>query len=79
MKRRAVRERTVEWSGVVCKQHVLSRERTKYHFTKPHTIYNLSSVCVLFVVVVGEKRGRGGSFSVEVCRGVYWKHPFVKH
>jgi hypothetical protein len=43
----------VEWSGLQA-THVLSRERTKYHFTKPHTVYNLTSVCfvLIFVVVV---------------------------
>jgi hypothetical protein len=35
----------VEWSGLQV-THVLSRERTKYHFTKPHTQYTTS---VLFV------------------------------
>jgi hypothetical protein len=79
MKRRAKqRERTVEWSDLQV-THVLSRERERENelsfYQIAHTVYNLSSMCVLFVLLLlllSEKRKntekeRRSSFScVEV-------------
>jgi hypothetical protein len=67
---RAERERTeesrVEWSGVECKQHVLSRERTKYHFTQ-----TTHSVVVVVVRKRKKHREERKGEALFLCRNEY--------
>jgi hypothetical protein len=79
MKRRTERGNWsgVEWSGLQVTRFVKKeRERTKYQFIKPHTVYNFSSMCVLFLSCCcccqrrekhRERRGERGGGSFFLC------------